>query len=209
MLNAGVLSFREFAMAERWPLATIHEAVLEFLRHRSDVVLFGAQAVNAYVDEPRMTQAMDVMCAAAEQLAEELCEFLRDRFGIAIRVRSVAGGRGLRVYQARKEGNRHLVDVRPVAVLPTSREVDGVRILAPPELVASKVLAFHARRGQPKSGTDWRDLAMLLLAFPHLKQEQGEVLDCLRSQTAPPDALGVWREIVTQEIRPATEDDAY
>ncbi len=209
MLNAGVLSFREFAMAERWPLATIHDAVLEFLRHRSDVVLFGAQAVNAYVDEPRMTQDIDVMCAGAEQLAEELCGFLRDRFGITVRVRSVAGGRELRIYQARTGGDRHLVDVRPVAVLPTSREVDGVRILAPPELVASKVLAFHARRGQPKSGTDWRDLAMLLLTFPHLKQEQGAVLGCLRRQAAPPDALGVWREIVNQEILPAVDDDAY
>jgi len=38
------------------PLATIHEAVLEFLgANRNDAALFGAQAVNAYVDEPRMT----------------------------------------------------------------------------------------------------------------------------------------------------------
>jgi hypothetical protein len=30
MLNAGVLTFKEFAMREPLPLATIHEAVLEF-----------------------------------------------------------------------------------------------------------------------------------------------------------------------------------
>jgi hypothetical protein len=53
MLNAGVLTFKEFAMREPLPLATTYEAGLEFLRGRDDVVIFGATAVNAYVDEPR------------------------------------------------------------------------------------------------------------------------------------------------------------
>ena len=35
-------------MREEVPLATIHEAVLEFLSGRDDAVVFGAQAVNAY-----------------------------------------------------------------------------------------------------------------------------------------------------------------
>jgi len=52
MLNAGVLTFKEFAMREPLPLATIHEAMLEFLRGRTDVAVFGATAANAYVDEP-------------------------------------------------------------------------------------------------------------------------------------------------------------
>ena len=34
MLNAGALTFKEFAMREPLPLATIHAAVLEFLRGR-------------------------------------------------------------------------------------------------------------------------------------------------------------------------------
>jgi len=41
---------------EPLPLATIQAAVFEFLRDRDDVVVLGAQAVNAYVGEPRMTQ---------------------------------------------------------------------------------------------------------------------------------------------------------
>ena len=45
--------------------------------------------------------------------------------------------------------------------------------MSPPELIAHKVIAYHARRGQPKAGTDWRDLAMLLLTFPELKKEKG------------------------------------
>ena len=61
MLNAGVLTFREFEMQETLPLATIQDAVLEFLRGRKDVVVFGAQAVNAYVNEPRMTQDLSLI----------------------------------------------------------------------------------------------------------------------------------------------------
>src|SRR5687768_8462055 len=36
MLGDGALTFREFAMREPVPLATIHDAVLEFLRDRDD-----------------------------------------------------------------------------------------------------------------------------------------------------------------------------
>ena len=35
MLNAGTLTFEEFAMREQLLLATIHEAVLDFLRGRA------------------------------------------------------------------------------------------------------------------------------------------------------------------------------
>jgi hypothetical protein len=55
MFGDGSLTFRKFATREPLPLATIHDAVLEFLRGRTDVVLSGAHAVNAYVDESRMT----------------------------------------------------------------------------------------------------------------------------------------------------------
>jgi len=51
MFGDGALTFREFIMREPVPLASIHDAVLEFLRGRDDAVLFGAQAVNAYVSE--------------------------------------------------------------------------------------------------------------------------------------------------------------
>src|SRR6185295_12443419 len=89
MLNAGVLTFQEFAMREPLPLATIHEAVLEFLKGRDDVVVFGATAVNAYVKEPRMTQDIDVMSVCATELAEQIRTYLSDRFHIATRVRMI------------------------------------------------------------------------------------------------------------------------
>lgn len=156
-------------MSETLPLATLQEAVLEFLRGREDAVVFGAQAVNAYVPEPRMSQEIDLMSPRATELAEELRAHLSNTFHIAVRVREVAEGRGYRLYQIQKSGNRHLVDIRLVATLPPSRRIAEVLVATPEELIALKVIAYHMRRGQPKSGTDWRDIAMLLLAFPDLK----------------------------------------
>src|ERR1700682_2452166 len=161
VLNAGVLTFKEFVMREPLPLATIHEAVLEFLRGRDDVVVFGATAVNAYVSEPRMTQDIDLMSTRAPELADELRAYLSERFHIAVRVREVRGGKGYRLFQMQKSGNRRLVDVHTVKSLPNSQTVEDIQVLTPPELIASKVCSYHSRQGQPKGGTDWRDIAML------------------------------------------------
>src|SRR5215510_8380118 len=146
MLNAGVLTFQEFAMREPLPLATIHEAVLEFLRGRDDVVVFGATAVNAYVSEPRMTQDIDLMSTRAVELAEEVRTHLNERFHIAVRVRMIGEGKGYRVFQIRKEGNRHLVDIRPVSKLPKAELIDGVQIVSAAELIARKVISLNSRR---------------------------------------------------------------
>lgn len=48
MFGTDMLTFQEFMMREPLPLATIQNAVLHFLRHRDDAVVFGVQAVNAY-----------------------------------------------------------------------------------------------------------------------------------------------------------------
>src|SRR5215212_351719 len=209
MLNAGVLTFQEFAMREPLPLATVHEAVLEFVRGRDDVVVFGATAVNAYVSEPRMTQDIDLMSTRAAELAQELRDFLSDRFHIAVRVRVIGEGKGYRVFQIRKEGNRHLVDVRPIATLPQAELIDGVRVITAAELIARKVISLHSRRGQPKSGTDWRDVAMLLLTFPELKTESGSVSDILNSLGATEEEMKAWSEVVHQEISKPDDDSEF
>src|SRR5688500_10382134 len=121
-------------MREPLPLATIHDAVLEFLKGRDDAALYGAQAVNAYVDESRMTQDVDVMSPRAAELAEDIRRYLNERFHIAARVRDVREGLGYRVYQLQKPKNRHLVDVRPVAAFPPIQRVDGVLVISPAEL---------------------------------------------------------------------------
>jgi len=207
MLNAGVLTFKEFAMREPLPLSTIHEAVLEFLRGRDDAVVFGATAVNAYVAEPRMTQDIDIMSERAEELAEELREHLGELFHIAVRVREIGEGKGYRLFQIQKSGNRHLVNLRSVDRLPSAERIEGILIIFPAELIARKVISYHSRRGQPKSGTDWRDLAMLLLAFPQLKTESGPVNEVLQSLGAKYEVISAWRELVAQEIR-VPDDEA-
>ncbi|MCH7989790.1 MAG: hypothetical protein IID46_11670 [Planctomycetes bacterium] len=55
----------------------LHDAVLDFLRGRDDAVLYGAQAVNAYVDEPRMTQDVDILSPRAAELVQEIREFIQ------------------------------------------------------------------------------------------------------------------------------------
>ena len=102
MFGDGSLTFREFIMREPLPLATIHDAVLEFLRGRNDAVLFGADAVNAYVAESRMTQDVDILSPRAAELAEELRLDLSRRFHIAVRIRTVANGLSHRLDQVRK-----------------------------------------------------------------------------------------------------------
>lgn len=196
-------------MQEQLPLATIQNAVLEFLRDRDDAVIFGAQAVNAYVNEPRMTQDIDLLSTRAEALSQELREYLSEKFHVAVRVREIGEGRGYRLYQIQKSGNRHLVDVRPVDKLPATQRIAQVLVIAPADLIASKVISYHQRRGKPKSGTDWRDVAMLLLAFPDLKQERGLVADRLQASGATVDVMTVWKELVSQEIEAGDEDEEF
>ena len=207
MFGDGGLAFQEFAMSESLPLATVHDAVLDYLRGREDAVLQGAQAVNAYVDQPRMTQDVDILALQAEQFAEGLRQFLSERFHIAVRIRNVRDGAGYRLYQVHKPKNRHLVDVRSIEHLPPHQRIADVLVLTPAELVASKVLSYHNRRGRTKAFTDLRDLAVLLLAFPELKTASGLVRDRLE-ELAQDDALAsTWDEIVAQEIRLDDEDE--
>lgn len=207
MFGDGPLTFREAMMREPFPLAMIQDAILfEFLPGRDDAILFGAQAVNAYVEESRLTQDVDIASPRAEVLAEELRQFLNKRFHIAVRVRSVREGIGYRIYQVQKPKNRHLVDVRPVDVLPPCQRVEKVLVVTPPELIAGKVVAWRQRQGKPKAGSDWRDLAALLLTFPELKTAEGPVAERLRAAGASVEVMAAWEELVAQEILP--EDDA-
>ena len=196
-------------MHESLPLSTIHEAVFEFLRNRDDAVIFGAQAVNAYVDEPRMTQDVDLLSTRAAELADELRQHLNDRFHVAIRLREIGEGKGYRLYQVQKTGNRHLVDLRPVTTLPLANRIGQILVMAPAELIASKVISYHQRRGKPKSGTDWRDLALLLLHFPELKSESSLVAACLSEAGASEAHFAVWKELVNTTITLEDEEDEF
>jgi len=209
MFGDGSLTFHEFAMREPLPLAMIQDAVLEFLRGRTDAVLFGSHAVNAYVKEARMTQDVDILSTRGRELAEELQAFLTERFHMAVRVRAIRGGVGYRLYQVRKPANRHLVDIRPVAAFPPHKRIKKVLVVTPPELVAAKVSAWVRRQGKPKSGTDWRDLAHLLLTFPDLKRVDGLVRERLQAMDAGADVLAAWEKIVQQHIEAESDEDEF
>jgi len=202
MFGDGSLTLREFATKEPLPLAKVHEAVLDFLRNRDDAALFDAQAVNAYVDEPRMTQDVDILSTRAAELAEELRSHLAETFHIAVRVRVVAQGQGFRVYQLREPKNRHFADIRQVGELPPTQLIAEVRVPVPEELISQKLISLSSRQGQPKADSDRRDLKVLLLAFPHLKSETGVVLNRLSAAHASERALAEWRDLVATEIRP-------
>ena len=203
MLNAGVLTFQEYAMCEPLPLATIHEALLNFLRGRKDVVLSGAIAVNAYVSEPRMTQDIDLLSTDAKNLAEILKSFLSDKFRITVRIGEI-GDKGLKIYQGRKEGNRHLIDVRFVSDFPATEIVEEIQVLSPLELIVNKVISFQSRYGKPKSWTDRRDVAVLLLRFPELK---GKVAENLRAKNVGEAVLETWAETSEETFLLENEDE--
>lgn len=201
-----MLTLREYLRQEPLPLVEIHRAVLDFIRGRGDAVLFGAQAVNAYVAEPRMTQDVDLISTRADGLAQELREALSGRFHIAVRVREVSHGQGFRIYQVVAPKNRHLVDLRQVDVLPPHRSIGEIAVVEPAELIAGKVISYHQRRAHPKSGTDWRDIMELLLAFPALKTASGPVRDRLDAARASESIVRTWNELVETCIQPDPDD---
>ncbi len=149
------------------------------------------------------------MSTRAQELAEELREYLAERFHIAMRVRTVRGDKGYRLFQMQKTGNRHLVDVRPVDSLPQSQPIEGVLVLAPTQLIAQKVISFHSRQGQPKGFSDMRDLAVLFLTFPEMKTDSGAVSDALKAFGASAGEMTTWRELVAQELSAPNADDEF
>ena len=193
---------------EELPLATVFREVLLVLAGRTAEAIFGAHAVNAYCETERMTHDVDVLSTNADGFAELVRGHLAARFHIAVRVRQVAEERGYRIYQVRQPKNRHLVDIRQVDVLPDSRVIEGVQVVAPAALVALKVAGFTARRNRPKGDTDRADLRRLLLAFPDLKVVTGEVAAHLHEMGATAATLATWHELVASSIEP-DDDDEY
>lgn len=206
LVDAG-LTFREIVMNDPLPKGTIQQAVIDFLKGREDAAIFGAMAVNAYVDERRMTEDVDIVSPRGQEFAEELRQHLSERFHIAVRVRSVRDGIGFRLYQLAKPKNRHLVDVRPVESLPPAERIDGVLVVLPSEVIAGKVISCVRRQGKPKSFTDRRDLAHMLLRFPELKVVDGVVQQRLAALGADEETFAFWRQLVAETILAEEDDD--
>jgi hypothetical protein len=146
------------------------------------------------------------MTTSPAELAEEIRGFLVERFHAAIRVREVADGKSVRVFQLHKPRNRHLVDVRRVAALPAHRIIDGIAVVTPELLLAQKVVGAAARTQTAKGLTDLADIRRLLIQFPALKTEHGPVETLLGEMAAEERARAMWADIITQEILPDEDD---
>ena len=210
MFSADVLTFREFMMGEPLPLATLQQVVLEFLRRaRRCGRLRGA--------------GRECLCERATHDARPRSSHRPTRSGSRRNCVPICGSGSTLpcAYAVSVEGGgcvcfrcARLATVtwwtcallRPYQERNASR---GVLVLAPADLIASKVVAYYQRRGQPKSGTDWRDLAMLLLTFPALKCDPGPVGECLQAAGAAPEVLAAWQAVVAQDIRPPEEDEEF
>lgn len=201
------LTLREYVTHERVPLADIFHAVARLLAGRHDAIVFGAQAVNFYAEEERMTADIDVLSTDAEGLAEEIRAYLATQFHIATRVRSMTKkGAGFRVYQVQKEKNRSLVDVRQEANLPDSVSERGVHFVEPVTLLAMKIESYAARRNQIKGDTDRVDIRRMLASFPELRELHGEVEEKLISDHVPKEILDIWYDFVEERLDPDSDE---
>jgi len=200
-----MLTAREFLRNEPLPLYRVQEAIFEFCRGRQDLTIFGVQAVNVHVSEPRMTQHVDIFSPTPHETAEQLAAALNHAFHVAVGVCEIAGGKAYRVYQLRSEGNRHLADIRLVEFpLEDSIEQQGVRYASLPLMIALKALALSKRRLSPKGGTDLADVRRMLLAHPELRANDGPVVEAIGRIGGGDDVAGVWEELRNE---PAVADD--
>jgi hypothetical protein len=203
------LTLREYVTHQKVPLADIFRAVAGFLSGRRDVVVFGAQAVNAYVGakDERMTSDLDVISTRAAGVAEEIRAHLATKFRLAVRVRAMTKkGAGYRVYQIMKPQNRPLVDVRQEERLPDHTSKGGVRIVEPITLLAMKVKSYVERKNQIKGDTDRVDIRRLLRRFPKLRKERGEVTAKLVADGVSATVLATWFEFVRERLDPDSDE---
>ena len=203
-------------MKEPLPLAVVHEAILDFCRNRTDVCLFGAQALNEHTKAPRMTQDVDIMAEEPARTAKELASFLAERFQnqMAARVRAVRRGDttlGYRIYQRRSEergGNRHLADVR---VLDIPREhvivAGGLQYTDALLTMAMKATAAAARSNQVKRLQDSADLARLMVAMPNVTADDLEPV--WKQLNAPAEARTIFEDMLQKGLRQETDEDSF
>lgn len=205
------LTLREYMTHEKVPLADIFQAVAKFISGRRDVVVFGAQAVNAHVSmgtgDERMTSDIDVLSTNAEKLANEIRDLLAAKFHIAARVRSMTkAGAGFRVYQLMKPKNRSLVDVRQESHLPKTTTRRGVQFVEPVTLLAMKIKSYDARRNQIKGELDRTDIRRMLVTFPELRELHGKVSTKLLDDGASDAVLKIWYEFVHERLDPDSDE---
>lgn len=201
------ITAQEYLMHERVSLGQIFQMVFDLLRNRPNTVVYGSQALNAYVKPPRMTEDIDIFTDDARVLAEEICRAIHGTFHVAVRIRRAKNGVGLRIYtrvrasksnQTSKDNRRHLIDVRPTEDPPPSRIIGGVAFVEPGVLAAMKVLSANDRGRRPEGLQDIVDLKRLLARFPALRAGD-VVVQHLHAFGASAVALELWARLRTEQ----------
>ncbi|NEQ96162.1 MAG: hypothetical protein F6K30_05480 [Cyanothece sp. SIO2G6] len=198
----GCVTLHEMSQTMDVSLSDLHRAILVLLQNRTDLVVFGAYAVNAYLKpaDVRMTADVDIQSTQGRALAEEISQHLHQKFYIATRIREIGDNKAWRIYQRMKSGNRHLVDIRQVETLPTFKTINDIQVLSPVQLMTAKVISAYARQNQPKGFSDLRDLYSLMLTFPELTEQvqvdpnNGKLQD-------------FWQNIQDRGVEPPDSDD--
>jgi hypothetical protein len=140
---------------------TIQREILDFLDGRKDIVLWGAQAVNAYIDDPneqRYTHGVDIQAMDAGAVADAIKMRLETAFSLTIKL--VVGKRFVSLWD--KQGKRKLMDINRTEVLPPFIVIDGVQVITKEELIKGKQQsAASPHRNKLKKQQDLIDLARL------------------------------------------------
>jgi hypothetical protein len=198
----GCVTLHEMDQPMDVSLSDIHRSVLSLLQNRTDLVIFGAYAVNAYLSptDVRMTADVDIQSIQGEVLAEEISQHLHQKFYIATRIREIGDSKAWRIYQPMKSGNRHLVNIRQVETLPAFKVINDIQVLSPVQLMTAKVISAYARQNKPKGFSDLRDLYSLMLTFPelteHVQVDQNN--EKLRE---------FWQNILDKGVEPSDSED--
>jgi hypothetical protein len=87
--------------------------------------------------------------------------------------------------------------------------IGGVLVVTPMEVIAGKVISCVRRKGKPKSFTDRRDLAHMLLKFPEYKVHDGDVQQRLVILGANDETMEFWRQLVAEELMAEDDDDEF
>lgn len=209
MFGDGSLSFQEFIAKEPHPIWVVQDVIFEALENRVDVVMTGSHAVNAYVDEARWAEDVDVLARDTKAVAQQLADYIEARLPMELEVTHAVKRDALIVRQANRDRGRRFVHVHEVAEFPAYRVIQGVRVLEPAITVAHKMLTLARRWSSATAGIDRRDVAYMLLAFPEFKNMEGPVSDAFAELEASPKTMELWKEIVEAPLLPEDDDEGY
>jgi len=135
--------------------------VLEFLRGPRRPLFFLERRLLTPTSPSAHESGHDLVSTRAAELARSCREHLANVSMLPFACERLAKTKDIASFKFRNR-NRHLVDLRKVESLPHAERIEDVLVNLSADLIAQKVISYHGRRGQPKAGTDWRDLAMLL-----------------------------------------------